>query len=63
MKQTLLITGATARSGQTSAELFAARDWRLAVCGPREERLREPQSGLEAVISTCRLHVREHRKR
>ncbi len=39
MDKTILITGATAGIGLASAELFAKNNYRLIVCGRREERL------------------------
>ena len=39
MDKTVLITGATAGIGLASAELFAKNNYRLIVCGRREERL------------------------
>jgi len=44
MNKIILITGATSGFGRASAELFAAKGWRLIVCGRRQElltRLRE----------------------
>ncbi len=50
---TLLITGATSGFGAACAELFAARNWRLILCGRREDRLKALAVKLAAVPVHC----------
>lgn len=61
MTNTILITGATSGFGKACAELFAARGWRLILCGRRMDRLAELQKRLSpADIHCSRLDVREN---
>lgn len=55
MEQTILITGATSGFGRATAELFAAKGWRLILTGRRRERLDElaGQLGRERVHIAC----------
>jgi len=46
---TILITGATSGFGKACAELFAAKNWRLILCGRREDRLKTLASKLADV--------------
>jgi 3-hydroxy acid dehydrogenase / malonic semialdehyde reductase len=50
---TILITGATSGFGKACAELFAANNWRLILCGRREDRLR----ALVARLSDVPVHL------
>lgn len=41
MSKTVFITGATSGIGKASAEIFASNNYRLVICGRREDRLKE----------------------
>jgi len=62
-ESTVLITGATSGIGRATAELLAARGYRLILTGRRTERLQELQEALEAAyqaeIHTLSLDVRD----
>ena len=47
MSKTVFITGATSGIGQASAQIFAQNQYRLIVCGRREDRLKQLKEKLE----------------
>ena len=49
MKQTAFITGATSGIGMATAQLLAKNNFRLILCGRREERLSELQDQLQKI--------------
>ncbi len=61
MKQTAFITGATSGIGMATAQLLAKNDFRLVLCGRREERLVQLQKELGAIteVTTLQFDVRE----
>lgn len=48
MDKTVFITGATSGIGRASAEIFANNNYRLVICGRREDRLKELKKQLGA---------------
>ncbi len=58
--KTVLITGATAGIGQAIARLLADNNYRLILCGRREERLRELEGelGAKVPVHTLKFDVR-----
>ncbi len=63
MTQTICITGATSGFGRGCAELFAAKGYRLILCGRRQERLTKLQQQLgEAEIHTLSFDVRNQKQ-
>lgn len=50
MQKTILITGAGAGIGRTTARAFRAAGWRVALMGRREAALRETASGADVLI-------------
>ena len=61
MKQTVFITGATSGIGKATAELLAKNDFRLILCGRREDRLKELQEtlGNHTDVITLQFDVRD----
>ncbi|MEQ6167471.1 SDR family NAD(P)-dependent oxidoreductase [Ekhidna sp. MALMAid0563] len=57
-KPIALITGATSGIGEATARLLA-RDYRLVICGRREERLEKLSSELETDVQTLSFDVRD----
>lgn len=51
--KTILITGATSGFGKACAEIFAAKGWRLILCGRRAERLQD----LAGMLSDVPTHI------
>ena len=62
--KTALITGATSGIGRATANLLAKHNFKLILCGRREERLEEIQKDLGSKTSVCTLNfdVRERNK-
>ncbi len=59
---TILITGATSGFGKACAELFATKNWRLILCGRREDRLKALAAGLHDVpVHLAAFDVRDNR--
>ena len=60
MRQTVFITGATSGIGKATAEFLAKHNFRLILCGRREERLRELENtlGAETDVTTLLFDVR-----
>ena len=56
MKKTILITGATSGIGRATAELFAKKDYRLVLCGRREERLADLRTRLANTTDVVTLN-------
>lgn len=54
-KRTAFITGATSGIGKATAELLAKNNFRLILCGRREERLQQLKSELDKVTETSTL--------
>ncbi len=62
MNQIILITGATSGFGKACAELFAAKRWRLIICGRRKDRLLEIKNKFPDIQIYClQLDVRSRR--
>ncbi len=61
MSKTVLITGATSGIGRATAELFAANDFKLVLCGRRKDRLNELQQELRVStpVYTLNFDVRD----
>lgn len=62
MQKTILITGASSGFGKATAELFAAHNWKLILCGRRQNRLEELKKKLSRVpvhIAMFDVSVRE----
>ncbi len=61
MTKTVFITGATSGIGKATAELFAKNDFRLILCGRREDRLKELAETLstETDVTTLQFDVRD----
>ena len=61
MKQTVFITGATSGIGKATAELLAKHNFRLILCGRREERLKELEEtlGSQTDVITLQFDVRD----
>ncbi len=61
MKKTILITGATSGIGKATAALFAEKEFRLVLCGRREERLADLQMALsnKTDVATLNFDVRD----
>lgn len=61
MSQTVFITGATSGIGKATAELLAKNNFRLILCGRREERLTELQNELGKLtdVTTLQFDVRD----
>ena len=60
MRQTVFITGATSGIGKATAEFLAKHNFRLILCGRREERLRELENtlGAKTDVTTLLFDVR-----
>lgn len=56
--KTALITGATSGIGMATAKLFAAKGYKLILCGRRTERLNELKSELNTEVHTLTFDVR-----
>ena len=56
--KTALITGATSGIGMATAKLFAAKGYKLILCGRRTERLNELKSELNTEVHTLTSDVR-----
>ena len=56
--KTTLITGATSGIGMATAKLFAAKGYKLILCGRRTERLNELKSELNTEVHTLTFDVR-----
>ena len=61
MKKTILITGATSGIGQATAHIFATDQFRLVLCGRRQERLDELENLLSSKteVKTLNFDVRD----
>lgn len=61
MKQTAFITGATSGIGMATANLLAKNNFKLVLCGRREERLNQLQNELGALteVTTLQFDVRD----
>jgi 3-hydroxy acid dehydrogenase/malonic semialdehyde reductase len=61
-KRIVLITGATAGIGEATARLLAKNDFKLIICGRRQERLNALQSELAKLteVTTLSFEVRNH---
>jgi NADP-dependent 3-hydroxy acid dehydrogenase YdfG len=61
MKKTALITGATSGIGRATARLLAQNNFRLVICGRREDRLAELQDEFSALteVQTLNFDVRK----
>ena len=63
MNQTILITGATSGFGKACAELFAAKGWKLIICGRRKDRLLEIKKRFQDLHIHClKLDVRNRQQ-
>jgi len=63
MNQTILITGATSGFGKACAELFAAKGWKLIICGRRKDRLLEIKNQFQDLHVHClQLDVRNRQQ-
>jgi len=60
MTKTVFITGATSGIGKATAELFAKNNFRLILCGRREDRLQELAEtlGVQTDVTTLQFDVR-----
>lgn len=60
MNSTVLITGATSGIGKATAQLLAQNNFRLILCGRREERLKElsEELGKQTELTTLQFDVR-----
>lgn len=54
---TIVVVGATSGLGRAVATAYAARGWRVGVCGRREDALRELAALWPDKVSVCRLDV------
>ena len=61
MSKTVCITGATSGIGQASAEIFARNNYKLIICGRREDRLKELKEklGANGVVEYLVFDVRD----
>lgn len=61
MAKTVFITGATSGIGKATAELLAKNNFRLILCGRREERLKELETtlGSQTEVTTLQFDVRD----
>ncbi len=61
MSQTVFITGATSGIGKATAELLAKNNFRLILCGRREERLNSLEKELDTItdVTTLQFDVRD----
>lgn len=61
MTKTVFITGATSGIGKATAELLAENNFRLILCGRREERLKELENvlGAKTEVTTLQFDVRD----
>lgn len=57
MQKTILITGATSGFGKATAELFAANNWKLILCGRRVERLKELKAELDVPVHIAQFDI------
>ncbi len=64
MNSTALITGATSGIGKATAELLAKKEYRLILCGRREDRLKELEESLGKLtdVITLQFDVRDKEK-
>lgn len=63
MKKTALITGATSGIGRATARLLAQNNFRLVICGRREDRLAELQDEFSALTDVATLNFDVRKKK